>query len=151
MADPTTVSAKQEYSSDLVHCTFSDGENEILIDIAADANPLPADSGYTIEDFKSQFIKRKTVTNEHGKETLTITIVYNADEYALFRKWKDETTSLTYTVEGLTAEPMVFDDVYVRVSETPSITPDKTGNLTYSVEVNFAGDYRTAAEAAAGE
>ena len=147
MADTATVSAKIEYSSDLVHCTFADAEGtSIMVDIAADANPLPADSGYTIEDFKSQFIKRKTVTNEHGKETLTFTIVYNEEEYKQFREWKDNTTPLTYTVEGLTTEPEVFEDVYVRVSETPAITPDKKGNLTYTIEVNFAGDYRKTAE-----
>lgn len=151
MADPTTVSAKKEYSSDLVHCSLSDGEYEILFDIAADADPIPVDSGYTIEDFKSQFIKRKTVTNEHGKETLTITMVYNEDEYAKVSQWKENTTPLTYTVDGLTKDPLVFADVYARVPKTPTITPGKTGNLTYDIELNFAGDYRTAAEPAAGE
>ena len=133
---------RKEYNSDLVEVEISDGSNTITLDIAAEANPIPANADYSIEDFESQKIKQKVVKNTNGKDSVEMTVTYAEEEFEQFMSWNDNTTKLTYKVKGLSTSEKLYENVIVRVSSTPAIAPGTIGVKTYGLTFSFVGNYK---------
>lgn len=140
---------RKEYNSDVVEVEVSDGENTIVLDIAAAANPIPTNADYSIEDFESQKIKQKVVKNTNGKDSVEMTITYDEEEFDQFQAWNDNTTKLTYKVTGLSTAPKSFENVIVRISATPEVAPGVIGVKTYGVTFSFVGNYKPTAQTGA--